>query len=83
MLIDENWSISIDRIRTFFAQQPDVSVTAEGFCYRDCRVTLSEVSGEVMNRWPIPRTRVQMEGSKEDVKAIYQRFYLRFLSAGG
>ena len=83
VVIDENWGISIERIRYFFSQQPDILQTLDGFLYKDCHIILTEMHGQVMGKWDFTRTRVQMEGNDEDVKVIHHRFYLRFLSAGG
>ena len=83
MVIDENWGVSIVRIRQFFFQQPDVSEAAGEFRYRSCCITLTELPGHPVGPWSVPRTRVQMSGSEEDVTAIYHRFFMRFLSAGG
>ena len=83
MVIDENWGISIERIRDFFARQPDAVQTAQGFSFPDCSVRLSPLPGKTMGKWDMPRTRVQMEGSETAVREIHRRFFLRFLSAGG
>lgn len=83
MGIDETWAISADRIALFFAQQPDVVRTPEGFAFRDCRIRLTPVSRKVLGQWTLPSTRVELSGSREDVDAIHRRFFLRFLSAGG
>ena len=83
MGIDETWAISADRIALFFAQQPDVVRTPEGFAFRDCRIRLTPVSRKVLGQWTLPSTLVELSGSREDVDAIHRRFFLRFLSAGG
>ena len=83
MVIDENWGIPIDRVRDFFARQPEGVQTPEGFAFGDCRVRLTPLSGTAVGKWSLPRTRVEMEGPREAVEAIHRRFFLRFLSAGG
>ena len=50
MGIDETWAISADRIALFFAQQPDVVRTPEGFAFRDCRIRLTPVSRKVLGQ---------------------------------
>ena len=83
MVKEENWAVSLRRVREFFAQQPDVSETPEGFRFQDCRITLTETQSTLLGHWDMPRTIVRIEGSDEAVLAIHRRFYLRFLSAGG
>ena len=83
VVIDENWGIPMERIRQFFARQPDAVQTENGFCCGDCRVTLTPLPGHTVGPWPMPRTRVQIEGTEEAAKALHRKFFLRFLSAGG
>ena len=83
MVIDENWGVSVQRVREFFEAQPDVIPQEEGFAFGRCRITLIPVSGMLLGKWEMPRTRVLMEGPGEEVQIIHRRFYLRFLSAGG
>ena len=79
---EENWAVAESRIRAFFAAQPDVTQTAEGFAFGACQIRLIPVSGQLLGKWQ-QRTIVIMEGPDADVSRIYQRFFLRFLSAGG
>ena len=51
--------------------------------YKNCRITLTAVEDTVMNKWKFDRTQIRFEGPQEDVEEIYQKFFLRFLSAGG
>ena len=83
MVIDENWGVSIQRVREFFEAQPDVVPQDGCFSFGRCHITLTPVSGMLLGKWEMPRTRLQMEGPEEDVQVIHRRFYLRFLSAGG
>ena len=83
MRYEENWAIKTERIRSFFAAQPDVMQTAEGFTYGNCQIRLIPVSGRLLGRWEQQRTIVRMEGPEEDTVQIHQRFFLQFLSAGG
>ena len=83
MVIDENWGVSIQRVREFFEVQPDVIQEEQDFRFGRCRITLTPVSGTLLGKWEMPRTRLQMEGPEEEVQIIHRRFYLRFLSAGG
>ena len=80
---EENWAIEEGRIRTFFAAQPDVTQTAEGFAFGGCQIRLIPVSGQLLGKWQQQRTIVIMDGPDDDTAQIYQRFFLRFLSAGG
>ena len=80
---EENWAVEESRIRAFFAAQPDVMQTAEGFAFGDCQIRLIPVSGQLFGKWQQQRTIVIMEGPESDTSQIYQRFFLRFLSAGG
>lgn len=80
---EENWAIEEGRIRTFFAAQPDVTQTAEGFAFGGCQIRLIPVSGQLLGKWQQQRTIVIMDGPDDDTAHIYQRFFLQFLSAGG
>ena len=80
---EENWAIEESRIRAFFAAQPDVAQTVEGFAFGDCQIRLIPVSDQLLGKWQQQRTVVIMEGPEADFTQIYQRFFLRFLSAGG
>ena len=71
MLKDEIWSISIQRARSFFRDQEDV--TEEGindFVFRSCRIQLTELKPKGMGVWAAKRIQVRMEGETEDVEAI-------------
>ena len=80
---EENWAVDEGRIRAFFIAQPDVTQTKDGFTFGSCQIRLIPVSGQLFEKWQQQRTIVIMEGSDADVSRIYQRFFLRFLSAGG
>ena len=83
MVKEENWAIAPERVRAFFAEQPDAETTADGFQINECRVTLTPVSGVLLGKWAMPRTIIRFEGDAGAVEAVYHRFFLRFLSAGG
>ena len=81
MVRQEDWAVSAHRIAAFFSQQSDVTAEGRGFRCGDCRIDLTP-----MNRvkpWPMERTLLRLEGPEEQVQALYRRFFLRFLSAGG
>ena len=81
---EEIWSISIQRAGNFFRNQEDV--TEEGpndFTYRSCRIHLTELKSNGMGIWAANRIRIRMEGEDSDVKEIYHRYFLQFLSTGG
>ena len=80
---DENWAVDAARIRAFFREQADVQEERDIFIFNKCTVTLIPLSGNAMGKWQIPRTQIIFEGDEDDVQAIYRRFFLRFLSAGG
>ena len=75
---EENWAIEEGRIRTFFAVQPDVTQTAEGFAFGGCQIRLIPVSGQLLGKWQQQRTIVIMDGPDDDTAQIYQRFSCSF-----
>ena len=81
---EEIWSISIQRARSFFREQEDV--TEEGinvFSFRSCRIRLTELKPKGMGVWAAKRIQIRMEGEDADVENIYHRFFIQFLSTGG
>lgn len=80
---EENWAIDEGRIRAFFVAQPDVAQTEHGFTFCGYQIRLIPVSSQLFGKWQQQRTIVIMEGPEADISQIYQRFFLRFLSAGG
>ena len=80
---EENWAIDTERICGFFAEQPDVLRREDGFAFGQCQIRLIPASGQLLGKWQQKRTIVIMEGPEEDIAQIHQRFFLRFLSAGG
>ena len=83
MLICEDWASGEGRIREFFQTQSDVSAADPDFIYGNCRITLTALEDAKNGIFSFPRTRVRMEGPEEELRVIYRRFFLRFLSAGG
>lgn len=83
MVLEEDWSVSPERARQFFRDQPDVLPTGEGFQYGGCQIQLTPVRGMLLGKWPQARTLIRMEGPEADTRQIYRRFFLQFLSAGG
>ena len=84
MLKEETWSVSIQRARAFFREQPDVTVEgANVFLYNSCRIGLTELKPKGMGVWAAKRIRIRMEGEAADVEAIYHRYFIQFLSTGG
>ena len=84
MVKEEIWSISIQRARSFFREQEDV--TAEGsndFVFRSCRIHLTELKPKGMGVWAAKRIQVRMDGEDADVENIYHRYFIQFLSTGG
>ena len=80
---DEIWAVSLDKIEAFFRQQPDVAEENGMFRCHDCRIVLTALPRKGEGVWQTPQTSVTMEGPERDVGAIYHRFFLRFLTAGG
>ena len=78
-----NWAVDEDRIRAFLVAQPDVAQAEDGFTFGSCQIRLIPFSGQLFGKWQQQRTIVIMEGPEADISQIYQRFFLRFLSAGG
>ena len=84
MLKEEIWSISIQRARSFFREQEDVTEeSGNDFLFRSCRIHLTELKPKGMGVWAAKRIQVRMEGEMEDVEDIYHRYFIQFLSTGG
>ena len=84
MLKEETWSISVQRVRSFFREQEGVEEeNINTFLFRSCRITLTELKPKGMGVWAAKRIRVHMEGEDADVEDIYHRFFIQFLSTGG
>ena len=84
MVKEEIWSISIQRARSFFREQEDVTeVSANSFVFGTCRIQLTELKPKGMGVWAAKRIQVRMEGEEADVDAIYHRYFIQFLSTGG
>ena len=80
---DEIWSVSLNRIMAFFDGQQDITKTTAGYQYQDCHITLTALPPKEAARFAMPRTQVVFEGSDAAVSAIYHRFLIQFLTAGG
>ena len=84
MIKEETWSVSIQRARSFFRDQEDVTEESiNDFSFRSCRITLTELKPKGMGVWAAKRIKVRMEGETEDVENIYHRYFIQFLSTGG
>jgi len=84
MIKEEIWSISIQRARSFFREQEDVTEeNADLFSFGSCRVHLTELKPKGMGVWAAKRIKVRMEGEDADVETIYHRYFIQFLSTGG
>ena len=84
MLKEEIWSISIQRARSFFRDQTDVTEEdINSFVFRSCRVRLTELKPKGMGVWAAKRIQVRFEGEDADVETIYHLFFIQFLSTGG
>lgn len=84
MIKEETWSVSLQRARAFFREQPDVEEeTANVFVFGSCRITLTELKPKGMGVWAAKRIQLRMEGEDADVETIYHRYFIQFLSTGG
>ena len=84
MLKEEIWSISIQRARSFFREQTDVTEESiNDYIFRSCRIHLTELKPKGMGVWAAKRIQVRMEGEEADVEDIYHRYFIQFLSTGG
>lgn len=80
----EIWSISAERISSFFASQDDVR--QEGprhYACGQCEVFIEVLPFHMVGRFHLPQTRVTFNGPDEDSGRLYHRFFLQFISAGG
>jgi hypothetical protein len=84
MIKEETWSVSIQRARSFFREQEDVTEESVNvFLFGSCRITLTELKPKGMGVWAAKRIQLHMEGEDADVEAIYHRYFMQFLSTGG
>ena len=83
MIIDENWAIAPERSQAFFEELPGAVPTADGFEVDGCQIRLTSVDSTLFGKWTMKRTQIHMEGPDGPLNAIYRKFFLRFLSAGG
>ena len=83
MILEENWAVAPERVHAFFIGLENCTQTPEGFSLGGCSVTITRSEGSLFGKWSIPRSIVRFEGRDEAVKAVYRRFFLTFLSAGG
>ena len=84
MTKEEIWSVSIQRARSFFREQEDVTEESINcFSYGSCRIQLTELKPKGMGVWAAKRIHVRMEGNDTDVESIYHRYFIQFLSTGG
>lgn len=83
MLKEEIWAVSFEQAERFFLRQTDVKKTDCGFLFRGCNIELSILPHRGEGFWQIPQTKITLEGPEEDLKMIYRRFFVQFVSAGG
>ena len=82
MVLEENWAVAPQRILDFFSELDDCLPTAQGYSFGSCSVTITPMQGQI-GSIPIVRSLIRFDGPEDQVRAIYQQFFLRFLSAGG
>ena len=84
MTKEETWSVSLQRARSFFRDQNDVTEENPNvFLFNSCRIQLTELKPKGMGVWAAKRIQIRMEGETEDVENIYHRYFIQFLSTGG
>ena len=84
MTKEETWSVSLQRARSFFRDQSDVTEENPNvFLFNSCRIQLTELKPKGMGVWAAKRIRLLMEGEDADVEEIYHRYFIQFLSTGG
>jgi len=84
MIKEETWSVSIQRARSFFREQADVTEeNMNQFTFNTCQITLTELKPKGMGVWAAKRIKIHMEGEAPDVENIYHRYFMQFLSTGG
>ena len=84
MTKEETWSVSLQRARSFFRDQCDVTEESPNvFLFNSCRITLTELKPKGMGVWAAKRIQLHMEGEDADVEEIYHRYFIQFLSTGG
>ena len=84
MVKEEVWRVSLQRVRSFFKEQPDFAREGEdGFRFGTCRIRLTKLPPGGTGIWEAPQTMLRLEGSDADVQTVYRRFFLQFLSTGG
>ena len=84
MIKEEIWSIPMQRARTFFREQNDVTEeSANIYHFHTCRIELTELKPKGMGVWAAKRIQIRMEGEDADVENIYHRYFIQFLSTGG
>ena len=89
MKITETWAVDIRRIEKFFLSQDAAplsdGMTEEAKCFRCgvCTVRLTPLAMHPVGPVKVPRTLLEISGEEDAAKALYNRFFLRFISAGG
>ena len=84
MQIRETWSITDERIKTFFLGQCDVrDLGNDCFAFGACMIRITALPLRQVGQLFFPQTRVEFSGPESDTDKIHQRFVLQFISAGG
>ena len=83
MVKEENWAIAPERVRAFFEEFSQTEATEDGFLLDGCEIRLTAIDATLFGKWAMKRTGIRIDGPEDAVKALYQKFFLRFLSAGG
>ena len=79
----EIWAIPRERIERFFQSQDEVRSCGGAFSFGGCEIRITSMEEREIGRLRFPQTRMEFEGPEADLKEIYRRFVLQFISAGG
>ena len=72
--IEEECGIEEPRLRTWAEHEP---------LAKRCTVELEPLPPREIGAAVLPRCRMRISGAREDCLALYERFFLTFMSAGG
>ena len=80
----EKWAIPVSRLEQFFLSAENAQWLGTGhFLCGQCNVRLTALPEHSRGPIQIPYTLVEISGEEDAAEALYHRFFLRFISAGG
>ena len=84
MVKEEIWSVPIERARGFFREQPGaVEHTPDVYQCGSCQIRLTRLEPAGVGIWSSKRIRLYLAGEDAEAAALYRRFLIQFLTAGG